>query len=689
MSMEHFLQPLMDYLRDHTFLGIVVTFFAAFLESLPILGTIVPGSITMTAIGALIGSGVLPPYLTIFFGILGAFTGDYLGFWVGSRYHDAIRNSWPLNRLKKYIQYGERFFVKHGGKSIIIGRFIGPTRAAMPLIAGILRFSWKKFIPVALVASILWSLAYMAPGILLGALAMEFSKTEMSKVLLYGIITIVILWLVFWLGQHFFKQVSKRINRFFQYLWNRLNQNSTGWFVKLIRNQQHPHDFHQIKKFSLAVLFGFLFLLIWLDVAYQGPLSKINQPLFYFLQSFRSDRSDKVWTLLTILGTPLALLAASFLASIGLAWYRHRRSAVHLFLVGIISAAAVELIKKIYFSARPAGLLIVDKSSSFPSGHTTESIAILGFMAFLTARTIPKKWRNLSYTLFCLVIFLISFSRLILGQHWLTDILAAWCLGLSILLLVTVSYRRTPSHRSILKMNLYRWGAIALISAGIPWIISGITHYNTILQTSQISRPEYTLNQEQWWQQPTLSVPLFRADRFGQLSEPFNVQWAGKLEDIQAFLIDHHWEMAVKQSRVSTTLSRFTSHEPEYNVPLLPRLYRNQPPALFFIKRIPNSRDILELRLWQSGITLSPQKVPLWLGVLTYHIPPNRILKFANRYFHLQSSKVLIYSSSHSDGSIFQIVNIAADQQPEKIRKQNWDGDVFVIYTIPSPSKKL
>ncbi len=684
--MEHYLQPIMDYLRLHPMMGMLLAFVIALIESLPVLGTVFPGSITMTAIGALVGAAILPATPTIICAIAGAFLGDFLGFWLGNRYHEKIRLIWPLNKLKKFVNYGENFFVKHGGKGIIIGRFIGPTRAAMPLIAGILRYPQKKFIPVALLASILWSLVYMAPGILLGALAMEFSHAEMSKVFLDGLAVIVALWLTFWLLQFFFKQLSRAINRKFQQCWEWLSQVKPGFLVRLIRNQQHPHDFHQLKILFMAVMCGILFLLVWFEVCHHGSLIQINQPLFYLLQSFRSPRMDKIWTLFTILGSPEALLAASLLAALGLAIYKQWRASTHLLLLGFISTGAIEVFKKIYFSARPAGLMVIDHTSSFPSGHTTMSVAVLGFLAFITARVIPRNCRWLLYTFFCLLIFLISISRLFLGQHWITDILGSWLLGLSILLFITLSYRRMPKTRGILRINKIRWMAIILLSVLLPWICAGWFTFKNILLNTQIVQPNITLNLNQWWQQPTQLVPLYRPDRLGKLGEPFNVQWAGNLADIQKFLLDHGWELAAKRSEMYSALARFTSHEPEFNMPLLPKIYRNKAPQAFFIKRLANSPDIIELRLWQSGVAFTDSTTPLWLGVLTYHIPPEKIFHFARRYFRLQSSNVLIYNQPQTDDSSFEIVNIPKEQQPEKIRAQQWDGNVFVIYTMPSNS---
>src|ERR1700738_5641097 len=110
--MEHFLQPMMEFLRLHPYLGLLVTFGIAFIESLPLLGTLFPGSVTMTAIGVLIGATVLPGIPTFFAAIFGAFLGDCLGFWLGYRYHAKIRSIWPFNKMGKWLNYGEKFLVK-------------------------------------------------------------------------------------------------------------------------------------------------------------------------------------------------------------------------------------------------------------------------------------------------------------------------------------------------------------------------------------------------------------------------------------------------------------------------------------------------------------------------------------------------------------------------------------------------
>lgn len=176
----------MEYLRYHPAMGILFTFMIALIESLPILGTLFPGSVTMTAIGALIGASILPPVFTGLSAILGAFLGDCLGFWLGWRYRTQIRSIWPFRKFTKWLTYGENFFLKHGGKSLVLGRFIGPTRAAMPMIAGILCMRRSRFVQATAIAAILWSVLYILPGVALGAIALEFPPSQVTTVLLLG-----------------------------------------------------------------------------------------------------------------------------------------------------------------------------------------------------------------------------------------------------------------------------------------------------------------------------------------------------------------------------------------------------------------------------------------------------------------------------------------------------------------------
>lgn len=148
-----------------------VIFLIAFAESMVILGILVPGLPFMLMLGGLIATNVLDPWLVIFWCIVGAVVGDGLSFWIGKHYRYRILNRWPLSKHPDWVAHGEDFFTRWGGISILIGRFFGPLRATIPVLAGILGMTQKKFTAWNVVSAMIWAPAYLAPGFILGWLA--------------------------------------------------------------------------------------------------------------------------------------------------------------------------------------------------------------------------------------------------------------------------------------------------------------------------------------------------------------------------------------------------------------------------------------------------------------------------------------------------------------------------------------
>jgi len=89
------------WLHQHPQWGGVAAFVIAFAESVAVVGSIVPGSVTMTAVGVLIGSGVLPIWATLLWAIGGAFVGDGLSYLLGFHFKDNVHRCWPCNRYAR------------------------------------------------------------------------------------------------------------------------------------------------------------------------------------------------------------------------------------------------------------------------------------------------------------------------------------------------------------------------------------------------------------------------------------------------------------------------------------------------------------------------------------------------------------------------------------------------------------
>jgi undecaprenyl-diphosphatase len=172
-----------------------VIFLIAFAESMVIIGIIIPGLPLMLMLGGLIATGVLSPVEVVFWCIIGAVVGDGLSFWIGQRYKYHVLELWPLSRHPEWVTRGESFFEKWGGVSILFGRFFGPLRATVPVLAGILGMNRLRFTAWNALSAIIWAPAYLAPGAFLGWLS---AQGEHGPWLALAVIVIAIIAALLW-----------------------------------------------------------------------------------------------------------------------------------------------------------------------------------------------------------------------------------------------------------------------------------------------------------------------------------------------------------------------------------------------------------------------------------------------------------------------------------------------------------
>ena len=105
-------------------------FLVSMAESLAIVGLVVPGVAIMFGIGAMIGADSVDFTAALIWAVAGAVAGDGLSFWLGRHYKEKLTEIWPFTRYPTSLTRGVAFFEKYGGKSVAIGRFFGPVRAA-------------------------------------------------------------------------------------------------------------------------------------------------------------------------------------------------------------------------------------------------------------------------------------------------------------------------------------------------------------------------------------------------------------------------------------------------------------------------------------------------------------------------------------------------------------------------------
>ncbi|MCS6036293.1 DedA family protein [Klebsiella pneumoniae subsp. pneumoniae] len=173
----------------------------AFLESLALVGLILPGTVMMAGLGALIGGGEVNFWQAWLAGIVGCLLGDWISFWLGWRFKKPLHR-WSFMK-KKPRPAGENRACAASAparSTILIGRFVGPTRPlVVPMVAGMLDLPVAKFVLPNIIGCLLWPPLYFLPGILAGA-SIDIPADENSasfKWLLLG--AALLAWLAGWL----------------------------------------------------------------------------------------------------------------------------------------------------------------------------------------------------------------------------------------------------------------------------------------------------------------------------------------------------------------------------------------------------------------------------------------------------------------------------------------------------------
>lgn len=162
--MEAFIQNLADFIARHAAWAGLVLGVVTLLESLVLIGAFIPATALMVMAGGLIAAGVLDPVEVVLWCVAGAIIGDAVSFELGRRLGPrALRH--PMFRgHRRKVARTRLFNRRYGAASIFIGRFFGPLRAFVPLVAGLLQMRRRTFQLANAVSAAIWVLAILAPG---------------------------------------------------------------------------------------------------------------------------------------------------------------------------------------------------------------------------------------------------------------------------------------------------------------------------------------------------------------------------------------------------------------------------------------------------------------------------------------------------------------------------------------------
>ena len=455
-SMQSFLENVVSLLPGGGLYYLLIGAIAL-LESIVLVGLLVPGSTLVILVGFLAAHGKGEVTTIAIAAFTGAFIGDMSSYILGSRFGTRLLHSNLFGKRLSLIRKAELFFDSHGGKSLFLGRFAGPLRGSIPFVAGCSGMRPGTFSRNTLLSCILWSIVYPGLGYLGAASWQKVQQlTGQFSLLLATLVVLFILNTLFW------KKLFPRIVKRSQYLWIRL---TIAWQSFLYRpeisalSERFPGlwtfaaDRFSLKKGSgLYLTCGFAFSTLFAGLFFGllnsfALVARIDQKLYTLFEQLHHPLADRLMLLTSSLVNLPALLIFCGLLLLWLV-LNNRDFSAAILLVGMGGGELLVLVGKVLFHRlRPLPFFdqIQPTSASFPSGHAFSALLFVGLLAYYLFGAL-RYWhsRLLMIILLSFITLMVGLSRCYLGLHWFSDIVAGYLLAATWLtfLLTTLEVRR-------------------------------------------------------------------------------------------------------------------------------------------------------------------------------------------------------------------------------------------------------
>jgi len=615
-AMTSYLNILLAFISHHAALAYVAVFLISLSESLALVGLLVPGTVIMFGVGALVATGTLRLTPVLLLAMTGAVTGDGISYWLGHHYKERLVTIWPFSRYPEMLKIGETFFLRHGGKSVLFGRFVGPVRPVIPLVAGMMGMKPLHFSAVNVLSAVGWALAYILPGIFFGtSLAMAGAVSTRLAVVVFLLVAGG--WGFIWICRRIIFLITKHGPGWLLalYRWS-TSESPANVFVSFVKRCVRFLLFHgQGEEWLIAILAVTLFIAGWgflgilQDVLARDPLVIADQAVYNFFQSLRTIWFDNFFVTITEFGDSFVNVWLTGAVLVVLLARRCYRTALFWALTALGGLLGVQLLKSVIHLPRPIELYHGASMYGFPSSHTAMSVILYGFIAILLARRLSGRWRWGLFSVVLLISFVIGFSRLYLGAHWLSDVLGGYFIGMSWTAFMGIICLKGGDEmipRRLLALTV----AVVLLVAG-SW--HAVQRHADDLVFYSPQNEEKTTSLAAWQAGGWQELPAWRIDMEGEPEQPLTVQWAGSIDDLARVLEKHGWQQPLPLN-LKKFLGIFSMDTPLAQLPLLPRLHDGRAEDLLLVRIVEGRR--LVLRLWPSDVISGESSSPLVVGTL-------------------------------------------------------------------------
>ena len=417
----------------------------AFLETGAFVGLVAPGETVVIAGGVIAGQGEIS--LMVLIGIVWgcAFLGDTTSFFIGRRLGRGfiLRHGPRVKITEQRLEQVERFFERHGGKTILIGRFIGLVRALAPFIAGSSGLRYARFAPYSVIGTGLWASLFSVLGYIFYASFDRVAHIAGQATFGFGLtIAIVVAGIFVWRRLREEEQ-RRRVAAWIEArpvlgtVWRRVLRPGWGFAAPRLRffwRRLTPGGLG----LELTTALAFAGVGLYVFVLYAVVLSDdpgptvLDRDLRDLAVDLRAGVAVDVAKVVTELGSAPVVATFVALTSVVLAVKRRPLALGALLGGAVIVYLAVQAAKAGIDRPRPGGSLVSTSGEAFPSGHAAYSTAWV-MLAAIAAWNMPSLARD---TALVGVAFglaaVVGLSRIYLGAHWWSDVAGAWGLGLGV-----------------------------------------------------------------------------------------------------------------------------------------------------------------------------------------------------------------------------------------------------------------
>lgn len=406
--MEHFFLDLFrTNLEAWKHWGYGIVFLVAFVESIPLLGMLIPGQIIIILAGFLVKLKIFSFPMALLVTAVGACLGDIAGFAIGKRYSKALP-AWVNAILKKeHLEKTQHLVSTHSIKTIFIGRLHSLTRTLTPFAAGTTDVTFRKFIAVDAFSAIIWAFLSLLIGFVFGK-SFELAAAFIGRFILVATIVVIILIVA----------------------------------VKFLREHRHRISWTDFSLYGACAVSLYLFAVTAQDIATGRLFHILDIRTSMITAGLRSPALTSFMRFFTEIGNPIPVIMITLVVVLYFALRKRWRDSVLVGSSMLTGVVLVNLLKATFEKVRPEGGLIKAAGSSFPSGHAMMAIILASVISYTMIRHIKKdSEKNSLYTLLFGTAICIGLSRVYLNVHWASDVLAGFFAGAAWVTLMIAAFR--------------------------------------------------------------------------------------------------------------------------------------------------------------------------------------------------------------------------------------------------------